>query len=138
MLYLWIALFALSLILEIATRKKIVVWGLPSALVATIFALCRMPALAQIACFLVIFGLGLLLCFCFLRTPQGLAIEQTVGKGGIVFEEVDNGCGRGSVKVNGQLYAARSMVDGEVLQKNDRVSVIAIEGARLICRPISR
>ena len=60
-------------------------------------------------------------------------LESIVGKKCVVIEEIDNFAGCGLVKVNGQSWAARSAYDDECFGVGDTLSVVAIEGVKLVC-----
>ena len=134
MLYVWIAVCIVAIAAEILTKKWIAVWFLPSALVALIFVLCRMSVPAQIGVFLVMLLIGEMLFLVFIRERAAVCFEDAVGKRGTVIERVDNAAGCGLVKVNGQAYAARSISDEEIFEQGESLTVVAIEGVRLICR----
>ena len=59
--------------------------------------------------------------------------ENVVGKRALVCETVNNLAGCGQVKVNGQCWAARSAYDDEFFDIGDSVSIVAVEGVRLVC-----
>ncbi len=56
-----------------------------------------------------------------------------IGETALVIERICNAENKGLVKVRGQVFGARS-ADGDELAEGERVSVISIEGVRLICR----
>ena len=60
-------------------------------------------------------------------------IEEIVGKKCVVVERIDNFAGCGQVKVNGQGWSARSAYDDDCFEVGDILSIVAIEGVRLIC-----
>ena len=60
-------------------------------------------------------------------------LESIVGKKCTVIEAIDNFAGCGLVKVNGQSWAARSAYDDECFEVGDTLSVVAIEGVKLVC-----
>ena len=60
-------------------------------------------------------------------------LEEIVGKKCVVVERIDNFAGCGQVKVNGQGWSARSAYDDECFEIGDTLSIVAIEGVRLIC-----
>ncbi len=59
--------------------------------------------------------------------------DNIVGKRCVVTEKVDNFAGCGQVKVNGQSWAARSAYDEESFEVGETLSIVAIEGVRLVC-----
>lgn len=59
--------------------------------------------------------------------------ENIVGKKCIVTETVDNLAGCGQVKVNGQNWSARAAYDDDRFEIGDTLSIVAVEGVRLVC-----
>lgn len=59
--------------------------------------------------------------------------ENIVGKKCTVLEKIDNLSGCGQVRINNQGWSARAAVDGDVFEVGEVVSVLAVEGVRLIC-----
>jgi membrane protein implicated in regulation of membrane protease activity len=74
----------------------------------------------------------LLLAFCFFPRRRETALEAMVGKSCTVTERIDplNG---GQVMVEGGLWAARALGEAS-LEVGTGVTVVAIEGVKLICR----
>ena len=60
-------------------------------------------------------------------------LESIVGKKCVVIEKIDNFVGSGLVKVNGQCWAARSAYDDDCFDAGESLSVVAIEGVKLVC-----
>ncbi len=65
-----------------------------------------------------------------LRTPPQLrtGTAALVGMGAVVTERVDNDAGSGAVKLDGEIWTARSY-DGDVIEAGRRVGVVEIKGA---------
>ena len=59
--------------------------------------------------------------------------DTIVGKRCVVVELIDNFAGCGQVKVNGQGWSARAAYDEDVFDVGETLSIVAIEGARLVC-----
>ncbi|MBO7195902.1 MAG: NfeD family protein [Clostridia bacterium] len=59
--------------------------------------------------------------------------ENIIGKKCVVTETVDNYAGCGQVRVNGQGWSARAARDEEVFDVGETLSIVAIEGVRLVC-----
>lgn len=59
--------------------------------------------------------------------------ETIVGKRCVVVEKIDNFAGCGQVKVNGQGWSARSAYDEDCFDVGDVLSIVAVEGVRLVC-----
>ncbi|MBQ8321994.1 MAG: NfeD family protein [Clostridia bacterium] len=68
-------------------------------------------------------------------TNQGVSgIESVIGEKCVVTEKIDNYAGCGQVKINGQLWSARSAYENDVFEEGDQLSIVAIEGVKLICK----
>ena len=59
--------------------------------------------------------------------------DTIVGKRCVVVERVDNFAGCGQVKVNGQGWSARAAYDEDVFEIGETLSIVAIEGVKLVC-----
>ncbi|HEX8159536.1 MAG TPA: NfeD family protein [Solirubrobacteraceae bacterium] len=66
-----------------------------------------------------------------LRTPAQLrtGTAALIGQSAVVTQRVDNGAQTGSVKLEGELWTARSWDDDEVIEAGKRVHVVEIRGA---------
>ena len=54
---------------------------------------------------------------------------------GVVLQAIDNVQGKGQVKVQGSIWTARAEQEDGAIPENAAVTVVRIEGARLIVRP---
>ena len=59
--------------------------------------------------------------------------DNIVGKRCVVVERIDNFAGCGQVKVNGQGWSARSAYDEDCFDVGEVLSIVAVEGVRLVC-----
>ena len=139
--YLWLGVVFCAAIAEAIGRRMIALWMIPGGVVASVFALLRLPVWAQILAFI---GASTVCCFLFFRlaTLRGAksgrvgGTDELIGLTGKVVEKVDNLAGCGLVSVNGEEWAARSVDFDGVLEAGTDVSVVAVEGVRLICKQI--
>ena len=120
---LWIAVLIASIVLEAATADLVAIWFFPGALIAMILSFCGAPVAAQLPVFL---GCGLLLIFCtrpfcrkFLKEKNAKTNTDTlIGGECLVTEEIDN------LKERGEVIPAGALV-----------TVLRIEGVKLIVKP---
>lgn len=137
----WLAVFAVALVIELATSSLVSVWFMPSAIVCAILAALDVPVFAQ---FIIFFALSAVLLILF-RKPLSNYIysrskdtltnlDTVVGALGRVEEEIDNFRSAGRVAVNYQSWSARSS-DNSIIPTGSAVIVEKIEGVKLICRP---
>ena len=139
--YVWIAVLVLSLVSEALTTDLVAVWFFPSSLVAVILAVCGVPWYVQLPAFLVI-GIALIiatrpLCKRWLdgkrvKTGTELLLGQTV----LVTEEICNMEERGEVKLNGLFWSARAEDPAMIIAVGTQVSVLDIQGVKVIVRPV--
>lgn len=136
--FVWLGVIVVALILEATTAALVSVWFIPSALVSLILALCGVSIPIQIGVFVVMS----LLLIIFLRpiTSKLLKIKKTptnadslIGKKVIITELVDNIHATGSGKIDGKEWTVRSSDDNIIFTPGDAVTVIEIDGVKLIC-----
>ena len=63
-----------------------------------------------------------------------LAIDSTLGKKCVVTVEVNNFAGRGQVRIGKETFACRTLFDEDIYEIGEKVLVVAIEGAKLVCK----
>ena len=141
---LWFALILLTLVVESQTADLVSIWFAPGAFVAMILAFCDVHIAIQLAVFVVLTVLGLILTFTVIR-PRVRAknrVEKTnadamAGKLALVEEDIDNSQPTGVAKINGQLWTARMEDPADKPVKGEWVEIIRVEGSKLICKPKS-
>ena len=94
-----------------------------------------------VMCGVLLLAGGAVVVYCLLRRPkfhqsESVSLESLVGKIGIVTEEVDSDAGTGLVTVDGEGWAARSVYTDDVYSVGTQVKVLAIEGVKLIVKPV--
>ena len=137
---LWFSVVVLTLVIESQTADLVSIWFAPGAFVAMILAFCDVHIAIQLAVFVGLTVLGLILAFTIIR-PRMKAnnkVEKTnadalVGKLALVEEDLDNTAAQGVVKINGQLWAARTENPNDHPAKGDWVVIVRVEGSKLIC-----
>ncbi len=137
--YIWIAVIVFSVVAEALTTSLVAIWFMPPALISMILAFCKVPVFVQI----IVFLLCAVLFIVFSRTifrntllknkPTPTNADAVIGEQAIVTERICNIDNKGLVKVRGQIWSARS-ADGDDLAEGEIVSVISIQGVKLICR----
>lgn len=138
----WIAIFAVCLIVEAITTGLTSIWGCSGAAVAFILALASAPLYMQIVAFLFV----TLVFACTTRKIARKHMEQNIVKtnaealiGTHVFvtEEINNGKETGHVKINGIPWLAASTT-GEVIPPETEVIITEISGCRVFVVPAER
>lgn len=135
--YFWIAVVIFSIVCEVATPGLVAIWFVPSALLSMVLAFCGVYVWVQIPVFLIIS----ILCIVFARPlinhrqkPLATNIDAIIGERAIVVEKIQNIAGAGQVKVRGQSWSARTVDDDSTYEPGEIVTVIAVEGVKLICK----
>jgi membrane protein implicated in regulation of membrane protease activity len=104
-----------------------------AAAVALVVAVLGGPVLAQLIA--LIAGTAALVAFvrpvvkAHLHTPTALAsgVDALIGRQALVLERID--ADHGQVKIGGEVWSARSYLDGQFFEPGSRVDVVAIQGA---------
>ena len=136
--FFWIAVIVLSVISEAMTATLVAIWFMPSALVATVLAFFKVPIFVQVLVFAILSALFIIFSKTIFNKTLNLRHTPTnadavIGEQAVVTEEICNIENKGLVKVRGQVWSARS-ADDAVIAPGEIVSVISIEGVKLICR----
>lgn len=143
MLLIWGVFFVLCIIAEAATMSLVAIWFMPGALLALLLDLLHIPVWVQVPVFLLV-SVALLVftrrwsAALLGRKPEPTNADRAVGKEGIVTETVSSSAQTGQVRVLGQIWTARSDDDDTVIPAGTEVTVLRIEGVRLIVSPIPK
>ncbi|MGO5052871.1 NfeD family protein [Lachnospiraceae bacterium LCP25S3_G4] len=133
----WLVLFIILLVIEIFTMGLTTIWFAGGALCSFIAALLGFGVPVQIAVFLIISILLLVITRpivmkYFNQEREKTNAESLIGQNAIVLEDVEDIQGVGRVIVNGQEWSAKLDEINEKLKKDDVVSIIGIQGVKLI------
>lgn len=66
--------------------------------------------------------------------------KRRVGGGGlvgekcVVTERIDNYAGCGQVKVKGEIWSARGVLENDAFSEGETLKIVAVEGAKLVCK----
>ncbi len=66
--------------------------------------------------------------------PRKINVDEIIGKEAIVVEKIDNIAGKGIIKVNGDLWRATSESDDVIIEKEEKVIILRVEGAHLVVK----
>lgn len=137
----WLVFLIAALIVEVLTMGLTTIWFAGGALIALIAAALGGPLWFQISVFLVvsivllIFTRPLAVKY-FNKDRVRTNVESLVGRQAIVLSQIDNVQGIGQVSVSGQEWSARSYADNEKMEQGAVVTIVAISGVKLICKPM--
>lgn len=135
----WLIIAGFFMILEIFTSGFLVFWFGVGSLIAMIFSIFVDNLVAQTTVFLIASTILLFLT----KNLFNRVVETDVktnayaiqGKTGKVTQDIDPSEGTGQVKINGEIWTAKSFDDRPIL-KGTEVSVEKIDGVKAIVVPI--
>ena len=137
----WFGVIVLTLIAESQTADLVAIWFAPGAFVALILSFFEVGLWVQLAVFIGVTVLGMILSFTVLRPmmKKRNKIEATnadalAGKLALVEEDVNNDVPTGVAKINGQLWTARMEDPTETAVKGEWLVIVRVEGSKLICK----
>ena len=140
MALIWIEIIVAAVVFEGLISKRVFMWFIPAALVANILWLFNTDATWQIIVFLFVSALGILWAKLFLPAivrsmpDRRTNIVALIGEKCVVTEKIDNFAGCGQAKIRGQVWSARGVGANDVFEAGETLTVVAIEGVKLICR----
>lgn len=135
--FIWLGITVLAAVVEAAVPALVSIWFVPGGIMALIASLAGGPLPLQIGLFLV----GSVVSLALTRPlahrlqkpgPTSTNADRVIGATAIVTEDVDNLQGAGRVSVMGNSWAARSEHIGETIPTGETVTVVRIEGVKLI------
>lgn len=140
MIYVWIIAIALAVIAEALTTDLVAIWFVPAGVVSLILALCGVDIIwLQILVFLLTSILGIAVAKILFKkyAKSGIArtnIDAIIGQKCVVTQRIDNLAGCGEVRAKGLFWAARACSEDVIFEEGDVVTVVAVEGVKLICK----
>ena len=137
--WIWVAVIIFAVVVEAFTDQLISIWFVPAAIVAVILDFIGVDIVLQVVIFLFIavvgiFGLRRFLNGFKVGRSTKTNIDAIVGERCIVTERIDNFAGCGQAKVKGQIWSARGVGENDVFEAGETLTVVAIEGVKLICK----
>lgn len=139
MSWVWLGLIVLFVVIEAATSELVSIWFVAGAVTALAVSLFSHSIWLQCVLFVVVSGLVLVLLRPVVmkrmkaqKVPTNA--DMVVGRTAVVLQEIDNDAASGRVEVYGENWSARSD-DGSPIPTGEKVTVLRIEGVRLIVAP---
>ena len=134
----WLILGIILAIIEAATVQLVAIWFSLGAVAAIIPALMGAPFWVQFLVFVAVSAASMLCTRPFVKRCLRVKQERTnadrvIGQTGIVVQQIDNDRAQGRVAVMGLDWSARTQ-NGEVLAEGARVTVLEIDGVKLIVK----
>lgn len=141
MVWIWVALLAAFIIVEAATAQLLTIWFAIGSFAALVTSFFTESIIIQIIVFVVVSAIALAVTRPLVKKMTKVKKHATnadmyIGKEGIVTENIDNLDAKGLVKVGGTVWTARTETDGAVIPEGTHVTVVKIEGVKLIVRPV--
>lgn len=138
MVWVWLAVLALAVFVEMSTMALVSVWCAVGALVAVFAAYFNAPPTTQLLLFI---GVSIVTAAVVRPLAKKYAdpykvptnADRLVGMEGRVTETVNNDYPTGAVYADGKTWTARS-ADGTVIPKGELVEIAGMEGIKLIVR----
>ena len=135
----WLIIAGICAILEIATDGFLMIWLAIGALGAMCVSFFFDSIVIQFATFVVVSTI-LILCTRKLAKkmePQSVAsnVYTIIGKKATVSTAIDNVKSQGQVKVDGDMWSAKSETD-EIIPEGSTVEILRIEGVKTIVKKI--
>lgn len=138
MVWIWLAVMALAVFVEMATMALVSVWCAVGGLVCVFAAYFGASIQAQLLLFV---GVSILAAAIVRPLAKKYAdphkiptnADRLLGMEGRVTETINNAHSTGAVYIDGKTWTARS-ADGEVISKGETVEIERMEGVKLIVR----
>ncbi len=138
MIYFWIAVTIVFVIVEVATTQLVTIWFALGSVAALLACTLKAELYLQIIIFAVVSTLALVLTRPLVKKLSQKEFlptnaDRNIGKSATVTETIDNIAGTGAVKIDGNIWTARSS-DDTVIEKDTIVTVEKIDGVKLIVK----
>ncbi|MGX8851905.1 NfeD family protein [Amedibacillus sp. YH-ame10] len=140
MVLIWVIVCIAAVLIELATPTALVsIWFAVGGAIGAIAALIHLPVWTQIVCFVVVSLVSMLIVRpVATRYLRGNVIatnaDRCIGSIAVVTKKLSKE-EWGEVKVSGSLWHAVP-VDDEVIEEEEKVKIIAIEGAKLLVKRV--
>ena len=138
----WLIAAGVFFIIEMATIGFLVFWLGIGALLAMVTSFITDSILIQVIVFVITSTILLIftrpLVNKFIKVPKETVTNaySIIGKKAIVVKEINNVEGDGQIKVDGEVWSAKSNTD-EVISKETEVEIVEIDGVKAVVRKIS-
>ncbi len=138
MLWIWIGLIVIFVIVEAATVQLVTVWFAVGGIAGLIAYTFGLEIWMQILIFAVVSAVALAVTRPFVKRftkgrKQPTNADRYIGQEATVTEPISNELSKGAVRIGGLEWTART-VDNSEVDKGERVTVEAIEGAKLLVK----
>lgn len=130
----WLAATVIFGLVELITAPLICIWFCGGSLVATIVAYATQSVWLSIAAFVIVSALLLVFTRPLVKSKIAPKVQPTnadriIGKEAVVTESIDPVENKGQIKVEGQIWSAKSDL---AINEGEKVTVSAIEGVKAV------
>ena len=137
-IWFWLAVLVASVVIEALTEQFVSIWFAPASVVAAILNLATADLIWQFIVFAVVTVVGIFLFRDLVlkkinSSDSRTNIDAIIGEKCVVTERIDNFAGCGQAKVKGQIWSARGAHENDVFEEGEILTIVAIEGVKLIC-----
>jgi len=137
--FLWVVVMIIFIVIELNTMNLTTIWFALGAVAAALVSL-SLPNdhLAQIAAFVIVTGIAVMLTRPFARKVAGKSVRtnanRVLGEEAVVVEKIGGPTSMGQVKVLGQIWTAKAKESDSTFDVGESVIVDEIQGVKLIVR----
>ncbi len=133
----WLIITVVLSMIEIFTMGLVTIWFAAGAVVALIMSLIGAPLWLQVALFLVVSVVVLVLVRPiatkhFNNRLKKTNIDAVIGRKLIAKTDIDNLHGMGKVDMDGSTWIAASSMDNVIIHQGEEVKVVDVQGVKLI------
>ena len=133
----WLIITVAMSVIELMTMGLVTIWFAAGSVVALLLSLIGAPMWLQIAAFLVVSVVVLILVRPIAMTHFNNRLKKTnidaiIGRKLIAKTDIDNLHGTGKVDMDGSTWLAASNIDNIVIKAGEEVKVVEVRGAKLI------
>lgn len=138
----WLIAAGIFFIIEMATIGFLVFWLGIGSLLAMVTSFITDSILIQVIVFVITSTLLLIftrpLVNKFIKVPKEVKTNaySIIGKKGIVVKEINNIEGDGQIKVDGEVWSAKSNID-EIIPKDTEIEIVEIDGVKAVVQKIN-
>lgn len=138
----WLIVAGIFFVIEMATIGFLVFWLGIGALLAMVTSFITDSILVQSIVFVITSTILLIftrpLVNKFIKVPKELKTNaySIIGKKGIVISKINNIDGTGQIKIDGDIWSAKSL-DEEDIDKNTEVEIVEIDGVKAVVKKVS-
>ncbi len=138
MLWIWIGLIVVFVIVEAATVQLVTIWFAIGSVAGLIACAVGLEMWLQLLIFAVVSAVALAVTRPFVKKftkgrKQPTNADRYIGQEATVTESISNELSKGAVRIGGLEWTART-VDNSEAEVGERVTVEAIEGAKLLVK----